>query len=348
MSVGELRAVIEGAGMSHEDILDKQELRRRALAALKTSLHDDAAADNDHEMLKIEDADVLCDDEVKISLLAFDTASEAEQAPAMVTEPGSRLARRVAAWSLMMAALIGAGAFLTQKQSPPKPEEVIPSTVAARVEGGHSITPVLVAQMSYDHYHRGDEEQGGHLLQPEVEHNKLADLEYKQEASVPVDTAQSPPLPNLPNPSALRMWGVTLTSPQRPSSLPHSPPSAPLAVPMPAEPQPNPNAPVATPPPLAPPSWPSSHGLASDNCPQRQMLGRTAEYAEATRRARWAAVLHNRSKGLTAPALSFYVYAAQRDDENDLENAVAGNLPGVLLFLHTEVAAAFKCCAPTC
>ena len=48
MSVGELRAVIEGAGMSHEDILDKQELRRRALAA------DESAATGDEDALALQ------------------------------------------------------------------------------------------------------------------------------------------------------------------------------------------------------------------------------------------------------------------------------------------------------
>ena len=352
MSVAQLRTTIERAGGSHTEIVEKGELRLRALEALRISSRLSGIGriwDDDHCSSKaLVDADDVADDDddddeeeeegmrrqattrTRLSRSPHDEGDDdgddeggddGNEAGGDVRQRGggsSRFARRVAVCAGGMAAMLVIAASVSSGAAPP-------SAVAAMWQD------LLYLQLQIT----------GRLPASPPAHVMLW---YPSADSVPaVDT--SPPQPSLssllvppPVTNLPLRWRRPPPRPPAPSSgpKPRPPPPSPALPPPCPPPPPHPPSPYLRPrpSPLAPSPTsppPPSPALSSDGCPLRRGVLEEPVVARRQRRERTFANVSASS------AVTFYVYAAQREDEFLFENAVAADLLGVLLYLHHEI-----------
>jgi len=353
MSVAQLRTTIERAGGSHTEIVEKGELRLRALEALRISSRLSGIGriwDDDHCSSKaLVDADDVADDDdeeeeeeegmrrqayattrTRLSRSPHDEGDDdgddeggddGNEAGGDVRQRGggsSRFARRVAVCAGGMAAMLVIAASVSSGAAPP-------GAVAAMWQD------LLYLQLQIT----------GRLPASPPAHVMLwhpsADSVPAVDTSPPQPSLSSllvpPPVTNLP----LR-WRRPPPRPPAPSSgpKPRPPPPSPALPPPCPPPPPHPPSPYLRPrpSPLAPSPTsppPPSPALSSDGCPLRRGVLEEPVVARRQRRERTFANVSASS------AVTFYVYAAQREDEFLFENAVAADLLGVLLYLHHEI-----------
>ena len=339
MTVQQLRSTIVAAGLSHDEVVEKNELRRRAFEALQLSMRIagiGTVANEDGSTSVGVEGEALMHDAGDNN---DDSDDDADHVVHVRGETGSRTARQITAWSLVLATLLTVTSFMMGGSGdvPLGPTSDVqlqePIAVGPSVRSPSAVQSPYLSISPTPTMHRTQAARHAPPPPPTSLLPKLLPSRWRRPPPKP-PAPPSPPPHHPPPPSP--------KPPPPPSPLPIAPKLPPPALsftplPLPSPPPLPPPLPLLLPPPLPPPlpfppPLPSviTHP-SSDGCIMRQGLQRPNGASE--RQARRSHLHGNASRTPT----SFYVYAAAREEDITFENVVAGDLLGVLLFLHHEV-----------